>query len=168
MLTSLKTCWCVFPDRSCPTYDLFLGTGVVGLGFGIAADLRQLPADRAAFKAEYLRLYPELPEASVNQLYAMHFRFLHDVRVGDHVVYPATQVDRCLHIGVIAGDYRHEPDNLLGYVHLRPVRWHDTFPRDTFPAEALAGVSSRLAWYKVRNQLFISELEQRLGDNHGG
>lgn len=158
----LPAVWCVFPRRDKESYTLFLENGYVGLGFAELGNLAKLEPSRDAFKKIWKRKYPKQTEGTVNQLYSMYYRFVHDVKVGDLVIYTPTWLERRVHIGEVISEYKHVPAQKQGYNDLRQIRWIADFSRDEFSEQALGGITINLAFFQVKNPKFLSELEAKL------
>lgn len=162
----LPPVWCVFPRRDEETYNLFLKKKVIGLGFSNLGDLNKLAPNREAFKRAWTKgfLSKLLPqsERTVNALYSMVYRFVHEVAIGDIVVYPPTWRERTIHVGRVTGEYEHLSRQAEGYSDLRSVKWITSIPRDEFSPEALKGIMVPLALFQVQNEQFLVELEGKL------
>ena len=65
----------------------------------------------------------------------MLYRFLHEVQIGDYVVFPSKS-DRKINIGVVEGDYYYD-DSDGEYVQRRKVKWLKHLPRTSFTQGAL-------------------------------
>ena len=90
----------------------------------------------------------------------MLYRFVHEIQIGDYVVYPS-KMDRMVNIGVIEGEYRHVPE-AVEYTQQRSVRWIKHLPRLTFSQGALYEIGSALSLFSVKNYAdeFMSALDK--------
>ncbi|MEZ4667861.1 MAG: hypothetical protein R3E39_08100 [Anaerolineae bacterium] len=167
--SGLPPVWCVFPRRDEETYRLFLKKKVIGIGFSDMGDLSKLPPTREAFRKAWTKgLLPKFRrsnERTINAMYSMVYRFVHEVAIGDLVIYPPTWYERTIHVGKITGDYQYDPNQPQGYVDLRAVKWTMSIPRESFTESALKGINVPLALFKVQNDTFLAELEGKL-DGH--
>lgn len=95
---------------------------------------------RDKMKAAYRKGFPEASDGSIRSSYGQVFRFAHEMRVGDPVVYPI-KGSRDILIGEIAGPYRWaEDDRELvenDYCNVRNVKWLKRVPRIAFSQDAL-------------------------------
>jgi hypothetical protein len=163
---NLPTVWCVFPRRDKETYEMFLNKNAIGLGFSHLGDLRKLEPTYDAFKAAWTKgilwklLYSN--KRTVSAFASMYYRFVHKATIGDIVVYPPTWHERMIYVGKITSDYQYVEGQSEGYLDRRIVEWITSFPRDAFSKEALKGISVNLAFFQVRNELFLAELEEKL------
>lgn len=158
----LPPIWCIFPRRDKATYDHFLRKNCIGLGFGSLGDLGQIAPNLEAFKLAWLKGYSDNPH-SAKVLYSILFRFVHGPKIGDVVVYAPTWYERKIHIGKITSDYKFNRFAFLhGYHDIRSVEWISMFRREDFSQEALKGISVNLAFFQIRNPLFVHELSDKL------
>jgi restriction system protein len=154
-----KTLWGIHAGRTGDAYMLFLKHNVIALGWPKMGDLSSLPADREAFRNRLMEAEPGLREkqniAGASQL----FRFVHEAKKGDLVVYPSKN-DRKIHIGEIIEDYRYNPKIEAYYPHHRPVKWIQEFPRTRFSQGALYETGSAMSFFQVKNYAheFLSAL----------
>ena len=91
----------------------------IAIGWAKFSDLRALPSSRDAFKAAYSREYPSEKAGAIPVKAGVLFRFAHEIRVGDIVVYPSKR-DRMVNIGLVASDYIFSPKPDPAYPH-RPA-----------------------------------------------
>ncbi|HEX3943351.1 MAG TPA: hypothetical protein VHW69_04620 [Rhizomicrobium sp.] len=113
--------WGIHVGKTGDADELFFKGSCIALGWGKVPDLSKLPADREAFKDAVARAYPDKPRAvPVNggQLY----RFVHEMKGGDFVVYPSKR-DRQIHLARVEGDYRFSSSVEPTYPHQRAVTW---------------------------------------------
>ncbi len=100
---------------------------------------------REKMKAAMHRAFPDWSTGSVNSSYGQVFRFAHEMKVGDPVVYPV-KGSREIMIGEITGPYKWaETDRELvenDYANTRPVKWLKTVPRIAFSDAALHSFGS--------------------------
>lgn len=140
--------------------NLFLNNNVIAIGWKAFGDLSVLDATREAFKAHYEKSYPDAKKGSIPTSAGMLFRFIHEVQIGDYVVFPS-KTDRKINIGIIEGEYEYVPSS-DEYVQQRKVKWLKHLPRTVFSQGAL---------YELED--FIADLLQAMGyrttiSAHGG
>jgi predicted Mrr-cat superfamily restriction endonuclease len=157
----MQTTWCYYPHPDEAYYHHTLDKSVISMTFGIENDLSQL--DREAMKAEYMARFPELTDGQIRTLYAMLYHFTHTLQIGDRIVYPSTRHERVIHVGYCTGNYRHVPNEPLGCVHQRDVKWVKAFDRNEFSPDALRGISVTLVIFQIHNEIFLNELNQLMG-----
>lgn len=90
----------------------------------------------------------------------MLYRFIHEVQIGDYVVFPS-KTDRKINIGTVEGDYYFE-DNDGEYVQRRKIKWLKHIPRLSFSQGALYEVGSAMSFFSVKNYAdeFLSALDK--------
>lgn len=132
------------------TFDdgLFLRENVIAIGWEKMDNLSELK-DRAAFKEKYVTVYPESPKQSIANSAGMLYRFVREVQIGDHIVYPS-KIDRMVNLGVVESDYLYCPEE-QPYVHQRKVKWLQKLPRTAFSQGALYEIGSAMTFFSVKN-----------------
>lgn len=130
--------------------DLFLKKDCVALGWVEMRDLSKIPGDREAFRTAYISSYPNAKPGAIPNGSGQIFRFVHELKEGDLVVYPS-KIDRKVHLGRIAGPYRYDPTGLAGYPHRRSVKWLGEAPRTNFSQGALFEIGGALSFFQVKN-----------------
>lgn len=140
--------------------NLFLGKDLIAIGWRDFGDLTKVDASRDAFKAHYLEAYPDAKKGQIANGAGMLFRFIHEVQIGDYVVFPS-KTDRKINIGTVEGDYYYE-DNDGEYVQRRKVKWLKHIPRLSFSQGALYEVGSAMSFFTVKNYAdeFLAALDK--------
>ena len=87
---------------------LFLQQNVVAIGWAEMGDPGKLKADREAFKAAVIAAYPGIKPGAIPNYAGQVFRFVHEMKIGDLVVYPSKR-DRHVHIARVQGENRYDP-----------------------------------------------------------
>ena len=144
-MVSNKTIWGIHTTDDL----LFLSQHIIAIGWSEMGDLSQLPPSRDEFKERFLKTYPNGKKGAVATSAGMLFRFVHEVQIGDYMVFPSKS-DRKINLGVIEGPYYHD-DQAAIYPNRRKVRWLKSLPRTTFSQGALYEVGSALTFFQVRN-----------------
>lgn len=129
------TLWVIHAGRNDEADDLFREQGLIALGWDDMADLAQLPPTREAFKAALAAAYPSYKPGAIPVAAGQLYRFVHEMRPGDTILYP-TRFDSQIHIGRVTGEYRHDPATDAGFPHQRPVEWVRAVPRSVFSKAA--------------------------------
>jgi len=135
--------------------DISVGTkptdeGFVGIGWPQLGDLQKIPANREAFKAAIKVAHPDTKPGSIPVQAGVLFRFLHEVRPGDLIVYPS-KVDRMVNLGEVSGPYEYKPSKNAAYPNILPVRWLKHLPREDFSQDALYEIGSFITLFAVKN-----------------
>lgn len=140
--------------------NLFLSKDLVAIGWRDFGDLSKVEESRDAFKAHYIEAYPDAKKGQIANGAGMLYRFIHEVQIGDYVVFPS-KTDRKINIGTVEGDYFFE-DNDGEYVQRRKVKWLKHIPRLNFSQGALYEVGSAMSFFSVKNYAdeFLSALDK--------
>ncbi|MCB4792168.1 MAG: restriction endonuclease [Elusimicrobia bacterium] len=157
------TVWGIHGGRTGDADTLFLKDNYVGLGWTEMGDLSKLGADREAFKLEVKNKYPEKVEGAIPNNAGQLFRFVHEMKKGDIIVYPSKR-DRQIHIGKITGDYKFDSKKEPGYPHIRPVKWLKEISRTKFSQGALYEMGAAMSFFQVKTYAdeFLSALEREI------
>lgn len=142
--------WGIHGGRHADADSLFLKHNVVAIGWRDMGDLSTLAADREAFKARVVEVYPDEKPGAIPNYTGQLFRFVHEMKKGDLVVYPSKR-DRQVHLGVVEGAYSYDPATEPAYPQHRQVRWLKVLPRTHFSQAALYEIGSALSFFQVRN-----------------
>ncbi len=140
--------------------NLFLKGDCVALGWSKMGDLSSLKPDREAFKEKVAEVHPGIKPGAVPNYAGQLFRFVHEMKQGDLVIYPS-KFDRQIHIGQVGGPYVHNPGKDSSYPNQRKVKWLKSLPRTQFTQGALYEIGSALSFFQVKNfsDEFLKALE---------
>ena len=142
--------WAVRAGGAGQADTIFLNQNQIAISsIAIDDDIGKLPPVRGAFK-DQLAQFGQLPDAASAPAYAgQMYRFVHEVRIGDRVIYPR-KTDRTLHWGKVTGPYLYDPEGCEHFAHRRPVEWIGSASRDEFSPGALYEIGSTLNLFRVR------------------
>lgn len=140
--------WGIHGGRFGDADTLFLQGGCVALGWPTAGDLSKLPANREGFKNRVAEVFPNMKQGAVPVNAGMLYRFMHEAKVGDIVVYPSKR-DRHIHICQIKGDYEYSPKEEIAYPNHRKVKWLKDLPRTHFSQGALHELGTAMSFFAV-------------------
>ena len=129
--------------------SLFLQGNVIAIGWKEMGDLSILAPDRESFRDKYLAVFPNAKKGSVATSSGMLFRFVHEMQIGDYVVFPS-KTDRMVNIGVVESEYQYSPD-AIEYKQQRCVKWIKHLPRMSFSQGALYEIGSFMSLFTVKN-----------------
>lgn len=142
--------WGIHAGKTGDADALFLKQNVVALGWVKMGDLSRLQPDREAFKTAVAATHPEAKPGAIPTNAGQLYRFVHEMKTGDLVVYPSKQ-DRQVHIGRVEGTYTYAPKPEPGYPHHRVVKWLRSVSRTQFTQGALHEIGSAMSFFQVRN-----------------
>lgn len=139
---------------------LFLKDDVIAIGWKEIGDLSKIEATREAFKAKYAEIYPNEKKGAIPTSAGMLFRFIHEVQIGDYIVFPSKS-NREINIGIVTGEYNYVPE-ATEYVQQRTVIWKKHLPRTAFSQGALYEIGSAMSFFSVKNYAdeFLSALDK--------
>lgn len=150
MSPNKQTIWGMHAGKTGDADSLFLKRNYIAIGWRAAGDLSQIKPDREAFKGKVAEAYPHYKPGAVPVSAGQLYRFTHEMKPGDLVVYPSKN-DRHIHIGQVNGEYKYGPKIEEGYPNLRPVKWLRSFPRTHFTQGALYEIGSAMSLFQVKN-----------------
>lgn len=155
-----NTIWGIHAGRTGDAETLFLKKNFVALGWDDVGDLSKIAADREAFKVRVSATYPDKSPPAVANNAGQLYRFVHEMKAGDLVVFPSKS-DRRVNIGRIAGDYRYDPATDDAYPNMRKVEWLKSLPRTHFTQGALFEIGSAISLFQIRTYAdeFIAAIE---------
>jgi restriction system protein len=155
--------WAVRAGGDSEADPLFIENGQIAVSFrDVDQDVSALPAQRSAFKDAFAQSGEAKPSAIPAQAGQL-FRFVHEMRIGDRVIYPC-KIDRTLLWGEIATPYIYDRTHNPSFPHRRGVRWLASLSRDVFSQGALYELGSVLTLFELRN--FAAEFTRRFaGDS---
>ena len=142
--------WGIHAGKTGDADTLFLKGNCVAVGWAKLGDPGLLPADREAFKAKVAETYPEMKPGAIPVSAGQLFRFTHEIKPGDFVVYPSKR-DKQIHLGRVEGEHRHDPAKEPGYPNQRAVTWLQHIPRTKFSQGALYEIGSALSLFQVKH-----------------
>ena len=143
------TLWGIHAGRTGDAETLFIDSKVIAIGWANIGDLSTIPHTRDAFKAQYVSKTPNANPNAVPGSAGQLFRFVHEMKIGDLVAFPAKHT-RTIHIGRVVGEYRHAPSISKGYPNQRSVEWIKENPRTHFSQGALYEIGSALSLFTVK------------------
>jgi restriction system protein len=126
-----------------------LEEGYVAIGWLELGDLRDIPAERDAFKVALLKYRPEAKEGAIPVHAGILFRFAHEMQAGDIVVYPSKH-DRMVNIGRFTGGNSFVRESADEYPNRRDVNWLGSYPRTDFSQSALNEIGSAVTLFRIK------------------
>lgn len=116
-----KILWGIHAGKTGDADTLFLKKHYIALGWSKIGNLSKLPADREAFKKKIVEKYPDKKPGSIPVDAGQLYRFVHVMKKGDIAIYPSKN-DRKVHLGIVEGEYKYDPNIVAGYPNLRQVK----------------------------------------------
>jgi restriction system protein len=154
--------WGIHAGRTGDADTLFLKKKCIGIGWATVEDLSKISPDREAFKAKVAEAYPEKKRGAIPNNAGQLFRFVHEMKLGDIILYPSKR-DRMIHIGKVVGAYSYNPSLSEGYPNIREVDWLKALPRTHFTQGALYEIGSAMSLFQVKtySEEFLSALTSK-------
>lgn len=128
---------------------LFLHDNIIAIGWKEFGDCSKLEPTREAYKNHYIASYPNGKKGAVATNAGMLYRFVHEMKAGDYVVFPSKS-DRKINIGLVESDFIYNPTADL-YVQQRKVKWLKHLPRTAFSQGALYELGSAMSFFLIKN-----------------
>ncbi len=142
------------------TYRFFVDNGYIGIAWARFGDMRLIADDFGAFAAVVKKHWPDVGYSNIA---SQCHRFVYATTIGDVVVYPSPlNEDNTLRIGIITGDYEHNPQVSYDCSDLRRVEWRVTTSRDQFRLEQLKSLNSRRTFFEIHEhpEVFLEAVGQ--------
>lgn len=145
--------------------NLFLNENKIAIGWREFGDLSKVDNNREAFKKRYSQVYSNAKKGSVPTSSGMLFRFIHEIQIGDYVVFPSKS-NRMINIGVVKGEYMHV-ESAAEYVQQRSVEWIKHLPRTAFSQGALYEIGSAMSLFAIKKYAdeFLAALDKNFKSN---
>ena len=141
--------WGIHAGKTGDAASLFLSQNCVALGWHSMGDLGKIASNRDAFKAAVAQAYPNKKPGAIPNNAGQLFRFVHEMKAGDLVVFP-NKSDRKIYIGEVTGNYEYRPKPEPGYPNIRKVKWLKTVERTVFTQGALYEIGSAMSLFLVK------------------
>ena len=140
--------------------NLFLKGNIIAVSWKEMGDLTEITPKREAFKNKYAKTFPEAKKNSIPTSAGMLFRFVHEMKPGDYVVFPS-KADRKINLGIIEGNYTYV-ETESEFVNQRKVKWLKHLPRISFTQGALYECGSALTLFAIKNYAdeFLAALDK--------
>lgn len=144
---------------------LFLDSNKIAIGWHAFGDLSKVANTRDAFKKRYTEVYPNAKKGSVATSSGMLYRFIHEIQIGDYIIFPS-KIDRMINIGVVQSGYTYI-ESAGEYVQQRTVKWVKHLPRTVFSQGALYEIGSAMSLFMVKNyaEEFLAALNKNFKSN---
>ena len=162
MSTPSITLWGIHSGETGDAESLFFQNNLLALGWQATGDLSKLKPDREEFKALLSKSYPDMKPGAIPVNGGQLYRFIHELKAGDVVLYPSMN-DRMIHYAKVVGGYVFKPAKAHTYPHQRAVKWIKSVPRTQFSLGALQEVGAGMSFFQVKNyaEEYLTALESQ-------
>jgi len=144
------TIWGIHGGATGDADSLFLKNNCVALGWHEMGNLGAIKPDRDSFREKVAQTYPNAKPGAIPNYTGQLYRFVHEMKSGDLVIYPSKR-DRQIHIGRVEGPHHHDPSVEPRYPNHRAVKWLKAIPRTRFSQGALYEIGSAMSFFQVKN-----------------
>jgi restriction system protein len=149
-MSNNKVIWGIHAGKTGDAHSLFFQNNVVAIGWHAMGDLSAIGTNRDAFKVAVAKTYPTAKAGAIPNNAGQLYRFVHEMKKGDLVVYPS-KADRQINIGEVTGDYRFDPGISQPYPNVRNVKWLKSVGRVQFSQGALYEIGSAMSLFQIKN-----------------
>lgn len=148
-ITRPKVLWGIHMPKEVGTQPI--DESFVGLGWSRLGNILDIKKSRDAIKARLIDAYPDAKQGAIPLWAGVLYRFAHEMRIGDGVIYPSKH-DRMINLGIVDGPCTHHPHaSHEATFQRRSVRWAAHRPRASFSQSALYEIGSALTLFQVSN-----------------
>jgi restriction system protein len=102
-----KTIWGIHAGSEGEADSLFIKDNIIAIGWRAIGDLSKCK-DRDEFKRQLERTYKDMSVGAIRNTAGIFWRFVHDIKIGDLVIYPSKR-SRRIYIGEIKSEYKPLP-----------------------------------------------------------
>lgn len=141
-------------------HSLFLKMSVIALLDAGLGDLLKFDATRESFYSSYRNLHPDETRTGTAGIGGKFYRFIHEVAVGDFIVYPAI-VDKQVYVGVVTGEYIFVESSK--FKHQRAVNWTHSIPKHEFSKMACQELGAARTFFEFKRK--SQELFEKMKDD---
>ena len=149
MVDSTQTIWGTHAGRTGDADGLFK-KGVIALGWNRIGSLSEVAPTRDAIKQVMAAAYPDDKPGSIPVSAGQLYRFAHEMKPGDLVIF-RSKPENVFWIGEVIGPYRHDSTLDPGYPHLRSVTWRTSVSPMQVSQGALYEMGAAMSLFQVRN-----------------
>ncbi len=138
--------------------------GYVGISWPLIGNIFKIEGDREKYKEALRSSSPNITEGSLPVQAGILYRFAHEVKEGDYVVYPSKN-DRMVNIGRFKGEGffvpAEEGEEDESYPNRRSVEWIGHFPRSEFSQSALYEIGAFITLFAIKRHQkeFLAKIE---------
>jgi restriction system protein len=151
----MKNVWMIRADGG-NIVDDFRENSVAAIGWNALKDLSSVQ-DRDELRSKIVETYPEYKQGTLRSSVGQVFRFLKEIRSGDHIL-TYDPGSRSYYLGEVVGEYAYKPSLVSGYPHILPVQWNkESISRDSLTVPTKNHLGSTLTLFKLSKEA-VSEL----------
>jgi restriction system protein len=143
-------------------HELFIESSLMVLSKQDMDDLRLLPKERDAFYAAYGSRHPDEGSVAISGIGGKFFRFIHEVQLGDIVLYPC-RLNKKIYFGEVVGRYFYDDSINKEFPHRRKVCWKGSFPKQALSESARREIGAARTFFRLTKH--VEEFECLIAKN---
>ncbi|WP_343593210.1 restriction endonuclease [Paracidovorax wautersii] len=152
--------WMVRAGEGGFLFDDFKSQSIVAIGWEEMDDMSGM-LSRADFQKAAAVAYPNVSAGTLGSYAGQTYRFVREMKIGDHVV-TYSPSERSYLLGTVAGSYEYVPGGTNGYPNRRRMHWRGTVHRDSLTVSARGSLGAISTLFQLPLEVG-QELEQRAG-----
>jgi restriction system protein len=133
----------------------------VAIGWNALGDIQKIGVSREAFKEALTKAYPDMKLGAVPGAAGTLYKFAHEFRIDDIVIYPS-KLDRMVNIGRVKGQFNFHETDKDENPNRQNVEWLAHCPRSEFSQGALNEIGSAITLFKVKR--YAHEFLEKIGE----
>ena len=142
--------WAIRAGRGGDAHKLFIERSVIALEDAGLGDLSIYGSQREYFYDAYRKLHPDETRSGSAGVGGKYFRFIHEISVGDFIVYPAL-ADKQVYVAEVTGEYIYDSSSM--YPHQRSVKWTHSFPKSELSISACRELGAARTFFEFKNNI---------------
>jgi predicted Mrr-cat superfamily restriction endonuclease len=155
--------WAIRAGEKGAAHEIFVNQSLIVLPEQAMGDLSSLPPERVAFYEAFAAGGHKDNRTAVRGVGGKFFRFVHEMKVGDTVLYPCI-LDKKIHFGIIRGGYRYDAGLSEKFPHTRRVLWSGAFPKAVLSEYAKRELGAARTLFRVKTH--VAEIRELLAKDH--
>jgi predicted Mrr-cat superfamily restriction endonuclease len=144
-----KYFWVIRAGKNGEAHDIFLKKSLIVLSDPGLGDLEKLPAKRESFYKAYGNIRPEETRTGITGIGGKFFRFVHEVKVGDQIIYPSL-IDKLIYVGAVKSKYKYDIKMSSNFTHKRQVKWEYYFPKRLLSEYARRELNAARTFFQLK------------------
>lgn len=151
--------WGIRAGKNGEAHDLFIKCSLIVLSDADLGDLRLLPKERSAFYDAYGSRHSEEGRVAIRGIGGKFFRFVHEVQIGDLMLYPCIR-DKQIYVGEVTGAYYYDHSHDLNFPHRRTIKWLVALPKKSISEFARRELGAARTFFCFKTHM--KEIQQLL------
>lgn len=152
--------WAIRAGKGGDAHTLFLENGVIALEDAGLGDLSSFEATREHFYDAYRTLHPNETQTGSAGIGGKFYRFIHEISVGDFIVYPAL-ADKQVYVAEVTGEYDFDASSM--YPHQRTVKWTHSIPKSELSKRACQELGAARTFFEFKTN--VVELRDKMNNS---